>query len=223
VSYYYRNGPIGQIITSRERAGTLRNVAVVGLGTGTLACYARTGQAWTFYEIDPAVKQIALDPRWFTFVGSCAPDASIVLGDARLSLVRAPAAGYDMIILDAYSSDAIPVHLITREALALYRSKLAPGGTIVFHISNLYFDLAPVVSALATDAGMVTRRMHDSPIAAADEAKGKWSSEWMAVARDTADFGVLTSDPRWVPDAGTPTAKVWTDDFSSTLSALKRK
>ena len=223
VSYYYRNGPIGQLISSRQGINALHRVAVVGLGSGTLSCYARPGERWTFYEIDPAVKQIALDARWFTFVRDCASTSSIVLGDARLSLVRAPAAGYDMIILDAYSSDAIPVHLITREALALYRTKLAPGGTIVFHISNLYFDLAPVVSALAADAGMVTRRMHDSPIAESDEAKGKWSSEWMAVARDTVDFGVLTRDPRWVPDTGSSRAKVWTDDFSSTLSALKRK
>ena len=223
LSYYYRNGPIGQLITSRQRVDSLRRVAVVGLGSGTLACFARPGERWTFYEIDPAVKQIALDPRWFTFVRDCVPDADIVLGDARLSLVRAPAAAYDMIILDAYSSDAIPVHLITREALALYGSRLAPGGTIVFHISNLYFDLAPVVAALAADAGWVTRRMHDSPIAAVDESKGKWASEWMAVARDTVDFGVLMHDPRWVKDAVSATSRIWTDDFSSTLSALKRK
>ena len=223
VSYYYRNGPIGQLITSRQRAGTLHAVAVVGLGSGTLACYAQPEQSWTFYEIDPAVKRIALDGRWFTYVQECAPEARIVLGDARLSITAAPTASYDLIILDAYSSDAIPVHLITREALAMYREKLAPGGAIAFHISNLYFDLAPVVSALAANAGMVTRRMHDSPIAPADDSLGKWASEWMAVARDTSDFGVLTRDPRWVPDRGKPSAPVWTDDFSSTLSALKRK
>ena len=223
VSYYFKNGPIGQLILSREMRDALHSVAVVGLGSGTLACYAKPGQRWTFYEIDPAVKRIALDPQWFTFVRDCAPDTEIVLGDARLSLVKAPAASYDMIILDAYSSDAIPVHLITREAMALYREKLAPGGTIVLHISNLYFNLAPVVSALAADAGLVTRRRHDSPIATADEARGKWSSEWMAVARDTSDFGVLTRDPRWVSDSVGRATKVWTDDFSSTLRALKRK
>ena len=221
LAYYFRNGPIGQLISSRQRVDSLHHVAVVGLGSGTLACYAQPGQRWTFYEIDPAVKQIALDPRWFTFLRDCAPGADIVLGDARLSLVRAPDSSYDMIILDAYSSDAIPVHLITREALALYRAKLAPGGTIVFHISNLYFSLAPVVSALAADAGWQTRRMHDSPIAASDEAKGKWPSEWIAVARDTTDFGVLTHDPRWVRDTVSSATKVWTDDYSSTLSALK--
>ena len=223
VSYYFKNGPIGQLILSREMRDALHSVAVVGLGSGTLACYAKPGQRWTFYEIDPAVKRIALDPQWFTFVRDCAPDTEIVLGDARLSLVKAPAASYDMIILDAYSSDAIPVHLITREAMSLYREKLAPGGTIVLHISNLYFNLAPVVSALAADAGLVTRRRHDSPIATADEARGKWSSEWMAVARDTSDFGVLTRDPRWVSDSVGRATKVWTDDFSSTLRALKRK
>ncbi len=223
LAYYFRNGPIGQLISSRQRIDAVHNVAVVGLGSGALACYAQPGQRWTFYEIDPAVKRIALDPRWFTFLRDCAPGADIVLGDARLSLVCAPDAAYDMIILDAYSSDAIPVHLITREALALYRAKLAPRGTIVFHISNLYFSLAPVVSSLAADAGWQTRRMHDSPIAASDEAIGKWPSEWIAVARDTADFGVLTQDPRWVRDTVRSATKVWTDDYSSTLSALKRK
>lgn len=223
VSYYFRNGPIGQLITSRESAGVLHRVAVVGLGTGTLACYRLPGEAWTFYEIDPAIKRIALDSRWFTFVRDCAPDATIVLGDARLSLNAAPAGTYDLIILDAYSSDAIPVHLLTREALALYRARLAAGGAIAFHISNLYFDLAPVVAALAHDAGMASRRMHDSPIALKDDSRGKWTSEWVAVARDSADFGVLTRDPRWVADSSPLSTPVWTDDFSSTLSALKIK
>ena len=211
------------MIASRENAGTLKHVAVVGLGTGTLACYHKPGQTWTFYEIDPAVSRIALDGRWFTFVRDCAPGAPIVLGDARLSLQKAPAGAYDLIILDAYSSDAIPIHLITREALALYREKLAPGGAIVFHISNLYFDLGPVVTALASDAGMAARRMHDSPIAAADDSLGKWASEWVMVARDSADFGVLTRVARWVTDRRDPAIAVWTDDFSSALSALRFK
>ena len=223
VSYYYPNGPVGLVIASRANAGTLKHVAVVGLGTGTLACYRKPGQTWTFYEIDPAVRRIALDGRWFTFVRDCAPDAPIVLGDARLSLRKASAGAYDLIILDAYSSDAIPIHLITREALALYREKLAPRGAIVFHISNLYFDLGPVVTALASDAGMAARRMHDSPIAAADDTLGKWASEWVVVARDPADFGALLRDPRWVTDRRNATVPVWTDDFSSTLSALHVK
>jgi hypothetical protein len=223
LSYYYPSGPIGLVIASREHAGTLKRVAVVGLGTGTLACYARPGQTWTFYEIDPAVRRIALDSRWFTFVRDCAPDAKIVLGDARLSLRKESAAAFDLIILDAYSSDAIPIHLITREALALYRDKLAPGGAIVFHISNLFFDLGPIVTSLASDAGMAARRMHDSPVAAVDDSLGKWSSEWVVVARDSADFGVLTRDPRWVTDRRDAAVAVWTDDFSSALSALRFK
>ena len=223
VSYYFRNGPVGQLIRSREIAGALHRVAVVGLGTGTLACYRQAGEAWTFYEIDPAIRRIALDSRWFTFVRDCAPESKIVLGDARLSLRAAHGDAYDLIILDAYSSDAIPVHLMTREALALYRARLAPGGAIAFHISNLYFDLAPVVAALARDAGMASRRMHDSPVAPEDDNRGKWASEWVAVARDSVDLGTLLHDARWVADSPPPSTPVWTDDFSSTLSALKNK
>ena len=223
VSYYYPSGPVGLVIASREKAGTLKQVAVVGLGAGTLACYRKPGQTWTFYEIDPVVRRIALDGRWFTFMRECAADAPIVLGDARLSLRNAPTGAYDLIILDAYSSDAIPIHLITREALALYRQKLAPGGAIAFHISNLYFDLAPVLTTLANDAGMSARRMHDSPISAADDSLGKWASEWVVAARDSADFGALLRDPRWVTDRRNATVPVWTDDFSSTLSALHVK
>ncbi|HLY37974.1 MAG TPA: fused MFS/spermidine synthase, partial [Candidatus Binatia bacterium] len=134
LAYYHPAGPLGQLFASLDSARRRRAVAVVGLGAGSVACYAEPGQRWDFYEIDPTVTHIARDPRYFTYLADCAPDATITLGDARLSLARATAT-YDLVILDAYSSDAIPVHLLTREAIALYLAHLRPGGILAFHIS----------------------------------------------------------------------------------------
>ena len=140
-------------------------MAIVGLGAGSLACYAEPGQGWTFYEIDPAVVRIARDPRFFTYLKDCrARSQDVVVGDARLRLRDAPDGGYGLIVLDAFSSDAIPMHLLTREALRLYRDKLADGGLIAFHISNRYLDLAPVLGALARDAGLIDRIRRDRDI-----------------------------------------------------------
>jgi hypothetical protein len=219
LSYYYANGPIGQVFAAD--AGARGRVAVIGLGAGSLTCYSRPGQAWTLYEIDPSVERIARDPAYFTFLRDCAPNAGVVLGDARLSLVHAADQGYDLMVLDAYSSDSTPVHLITREALALYRAKLAPGGLLAFHISNQYLDLKPVLADLARDAGMVARFQDDLVLDPADAARGKSASQWVIMARDSADFGALAVDPRWRPLEGQADAAVWTDDYSSILSVLR--
>jgi SAM-dependent methyltransferase len=219
LSYYTRSGPVGELIIPRQRLGLVRRVAVVGLGAGTLACYRQPGEAWTFFEIDAAVLRIARDPRLFTYLRDCAPEATVVLGDARRSLVAAPDDAYDLLLLDAYSADAIPVHLLTREALALYRRKLAPGGVIALHISNQYFDLAPVVAALARDAGMVSRFRDESTLAAGDAARGKNTSDWIVVAERESDLGTLLLLGRWAEVR--PATSVWTDDFSSALSAMR--
>jgi SAM-dependent methyltransferase len=220
LSYYYASGPIGQVFAGTQGTRERPRVAVIGLGAGSLACYKRPGQEWTFYEIDPSVERIARDPAYFTFLRDCAPEAPVVLGDARLSLVRAPDGAYDLIVLDAYSSDSTPVHLITREALALYRAKLAPGGLLAFHVSNQYLDLKPVLGALAEDAGLAALFQDDLAIAPDEQARGKSASQWVLLARDQADFGTLATDPRWQPLAGAGAA-VWTDDFSSILSVLR--
>jgi SAM-dependent methyltransferase len=219
LSYYTRSGPVGELVIPRQRAGVVRSVGVVGLGSGSLACYRQPGETWTFFEIDAAVVRIARDPRYFTFLRDCAPTAAIVLGDARLSLDAVPDRTYDLLLLDAYSADAIPVHLLTREALALYRRKLAPGGVIALHISNLYFNLAPVVAALAADAGMVMRLRDEVTLSAAESARGKSTSDWVVLAEREADLGTLLALPRW--ERVVPAATVWTDDFSSALSAMR--
>jgi len=212
--YYHRTGPAGQVFQDAPRP----NVAVVGLGAGSLASYAEPGQCWTYYEIDPAIEHIARDPRYFTYLRDCRASAvAVVLGDARLQLRTAPEQGYGLIILDAFSSDAIPMHLLTREALSLYRRKLTPDGVIAFHISNRYLDLAPVLGALARDAGLVSRVRHDANPSVTEQERGKSPSIWVVMAHRDADLGPLATDPLWVAPQDRPDAPVWTDDFSNII------
>ena len=219
LSYYTRSGPIGELIIPRQRLGLVRRVAVVGLGAGSLACYRQPAEQWTFFEIDAAVVRIARDARFFSYLSDCAPDAPVVVGDARQSLRDVPDDAFDLMLMDAYSADAIPVHLLTREALALYRRKLAPGGVIALHISNQYFRLAPVIAALAADAGMVARLRDEKFLTTTEAARGKSTSDWMVLAERDADLATLLSLPRWERVA--PAGRVWTDDFSSLLSAMR--
>ncbi|GAB4203023.1 MAG: fused MFS/spermidine synthase [Roseiflexaceae bacterium] len=220
LNYYYSTGPAGQAFAALGERYASQPIAVVGLGAGSLGCYARPGQPWTFYEIDPAVARIARDPALFTFLRDCVPQAQIVLGDARLSLASAPDAGYGMIFLDAYSSDSPPLHLLTREALLLYQSKLAPGGVLLFHMTNRHLDLEAVLGALAQDAGLSALLGEESSLPDAESGRAKAPSRWMIMARNPADLSPLAADPRWrspqVP-SGTP---VWTDDFSSLITVL---
>jgi hypothetical protein len=163
LTYYSRKGPVGQLMAAATERGRRTRFGVVGLGTASLAAYASAGQTWTFFEINPVVERIARDPEYFTYLRDCAPDARIVTGDARLMLVGEPDASFDVLVLDAFSSDAIPVHLMTREAMEMYFRKLAPGGLLAVHISNRYLDLAPVVAATAQRAGLVSVMEVHSP------------------------------------------------------------
>ena len=135
LSYYHRGSPIGQLLGALPPRVTAR-AAIIGLGTGSIACYSKPGERWTFYEIDPTIERIARDPRLFTYLRVCPGSFDVVLGDARLRLARAADRRYGLIMADAFSADAIPVHLITREALALYRSKLREHGIVAFNVSN---------------------------------------------------------------------------------------
>jgi SAM-dependent methyltransferase len=185
------------------------------LGAGALAYYARPDQAWTFYEIDPAVIDVARNPNLFTFLHDHLPDAPIVLGDARLQLRHAPDAGFDILVVDCFSSDAIPVHLLTREALALYLRKLGPNGVLLFHLSNRYLDLKPVLAALAADAGLdVCRQREDLALDSADRSAGKSPSTWAILARKPSDLGRLEKSALWLPIELPPGIRVWTDDYS---------
>jgi len=223
-TYFTRSGPVGQVFAAFDaRPGRdAARVAVTGVGAGTLAAYARTGQRWTFYEIDPAVVRVARDPRYFTYLGDCrASTLAVLVGDARLSMRAAADGGFDMIVLDAFSSDAIPMHLLSREALTLYRRKLAAGGLIVVNISNRYLDLAPVVALLARDAGLAVRVRTDAEVSASEKAAGKQGSIWAVMTSTIGDLGPLASDPRWFEPAVQPGDTVWTDDFSSLLGHVR--
>jgi SAM-dependent methyltransferase len=220
LTYYHRAGPIGDLFGIVPAANAVgRQVGLVGLGIGSLACYGRPGERWTYYEIDPVVLEIARDPRLFTFLRDCAPRVDVVLGDARLTLGKAPTAAYDVLVLDAFSSDAIPVHLLTREAFALYRRVLAPHGVLAVHISNRHLNLEPIVSGLAQHAGLTARVRRDVNVSPAEQAAtGRSAAIWVLLADAPEDLGPLASDARWA--ALQKSGDVWTDDFSNVLSVL---
>jgi hypothetical protein len=221
LAYFYATGPLGQLFEAYRGDRARRAVAVVGLGAGSIACHAGPGQRWIFYEIDPVVERIARDARYFTFLRDCAPGVPVVLGDARLRLTEARPGEYDLLILDAYSSDAPPLHLITREALALYLEKLAPAGVLVFNISNRHMDFEPVLGRLAEDAGLAALTQDDAVVDDAEYARGKRPSQWVVMARDRVDLTPLAGNPRWHPPRREPGAVLWTDDFAALIQTFR--
>jgi spermidine synthase len=185
-----------------------------------MASYRRPGQEWTFYEVDPTVVQLARDPRFFTYLSECSTDIRVVLGDARLSLAREASNRFDLLVLDAYNSDSIPIHLMTQQALQLYLDKITDHGLIIFHISNLYLDLTPVVANLAQELGLVCFLINDLVLSEQEELLGKEPSQWAIMARRLEDLGDLIDDPGWqrLEGSGGP---VWTDSYSSIFRVLK--
>ena len=220
LAYYYFGGPISAVVeATRGALGALGDVAVVGLGAGSLACHSREGERWTFFEIDPEVVRIASDPKLFRFLSECAPSARVVIGDARLTLTAAPER-YDLIVLDAFSSDAVPVHLLTREAFAGYLSRLTPHGVIAAHVTNRNMELVSVVGAVAAAEGLVAYVKVDQASFDADHANNA-NAVVVALARDRADLGDLPSREGWRPVANTGVT-AWTDD-SNVLGAIVRE
>ncbi len=227
LAYYHRESPIGQVFTALASQTTPRTVAVIGLGTGTLAAYARAGDTMTFYEIDPLVAALADDPRYFSYLSDARKRGAtlrLALGDGRIQLaadrLRQPALHYDLIVLDAFTSDAIPMHLLTREALQIYLEALSPGGILALHISNRHLHLDRVVAGLAADAGLQGRLLQRD---AAVLSQGGTPSTWSLLARNSADLSGLAIQPRWQAaklDPGSATT-VWQDDFYELLSVLK--
>jgi SAM-dependent methyltransferase len=230
-SYYGPNSGVGLAFT---RASTLygadASVGVVGLGTGTLACYRQPGQNWTFFEIDPAIVHIARDTRQFTFLPECAPGVPVVVGDARLKLEDVPAGSMDLLAVDAFSSDAIPLHLLTREAFDVYGRALQPGGIAMVHISNRYVDLEPVLLALTRQAGWHAAVRYDEPDTS-DAGLARTGSIWVAMARSQTAIDRLTAataaEPNgrgtWRPLSTERPARLWTDDYASVLPLLMWK
>jgi len=222
LAYYFYGSPFGQVINAvRARVGGPIRYAVVGLGTGALACHAWPNDTVHYYEIDPVVVRIARDPALFTFLEACGANTSIVVGDARLTLADAPDASYDLIIIDAFSADAIPVHLITREAIALYVAKLRPQGVLQMHLSNRHLELASVATGVAAANGLIVRVSETTDLSDGDNFRLLGTNAVMA--RREEDFGTLTQRDDWMRQEPGPAQEVWSDDYSGIAAALVRK
>ena len=219
-TYYTFSGPIGEVIRSvRAHKGNLNHVALIGLGTGALACHREPGETFAFYEIDALVISLARDRAKFPFLPDCAPDAPIILGDARLRIAGQQEKS-ELLIVDAFSSDAIPIHLMTAEAIALYRSKLVSDGVILFHISHRVMDLSDTVAGAAAAAGLRSFIRTDSGSSAGRE--DLWTpSRVVAVVMRPEDLGDLAlAGGEWSPLAPDAQARPWTDDYSTILTPL---
>jgi len=221
ISYYHKDGGIGRAITAiRERKGAPLRVAVIGVGAGTLTCAAEPGENWKFFDIDQTMVDTAKDPKYFTYFQSCAPDVKPVIGDARLTFAKEPDGVYDLIIVDAYSSDAIPIHLATQEAMAIYKSKLAPQGAVVMHVSNRHLELESVVVGIA-DANDLKSWVYNEDSGRDDDYI--FATDVVVSAREEADVGALASDEKWAETEPTDGERVWTDDYSNILGAVYRR
>lgn len=217
-TYYHPMGPAGRVLAQWRPTGTPPRVALIGLGAGALTCYARDGETWDLYELDPVVARVAQDSALFTFLQRSPGTLTTVLGDARLGLRDRQAGIYGVVVIDAFSSDAIPTHLITREALAEYRRVLSPDGLLLVHVSNRFFDLAPALSAVARDAGWTAWRWSDRMPSASDERESKYPSEWIAVAASAHQRPIGEG---WRA-LGAPFTRLWTDEYSNPLGLLRR-
>jgi hypothetical protein len=218
LTYFTRSGPIGQVFAGPARDAS--SVGVIGLGAGSLASYGRTGSTMTFYEIDRAVADVAENPRYFTFLRDARAEVDVVIGDGRLELARERDGAFDLLVLDAFSSDAIPVHLLTREAVELYLRKLRPGGLLAFHITNSHLELAPVVAGVSRSLGL-SALVQTHRVTAAEREAGGESSTWVALARAQEALGELARDRRWRPLLASGDDPVWTDQYSNILSVLR--
>jgi hypothetical protein len=221
ISYYHEDGGIGQAIAAiRARKGAPLRVAVIGLGAGTLACASEPAEDWKFFEIDQTMVDTARDPKYFTFIRDCEPDLKPVIGDARLTFAKEPDGVYDLIIVDAYSSDAIPIHLATEEAMAIYRQKLAPQGAVVMHVSNRHLELSSVIVGIA-DANDLKSWVFSEDSGRDNEYI--FSTTVVVSARAEADVGALASSDKWELTEADENQRVWTDDYSNVLGAVWRR
>lgn len=212
-TYYAEDSGIGLALRNCC-AGRARNVGVIGLGAGTLAAYGRPGDRIRFYEINPDDGPIARNV--FTYIRESGARVDIVEGDGRLSLEREEPQRFDVFVVDAFSGDAIPLHLLTTQAVALYRRHLAPGGVLAFHISNQHVDLEPPIALLARDAGMTAMRVTNGP----NEKLGEFASTWMLLTDDAGFFAQPELAGRARTPAVLPGLRVWTDDYSSLVPVL---
>ena len=220
LTYYYPSGPAGRVFVIHSKVRADGQVAIVGLGTGALACHGAPTQQFTFYEIDPLVEKIARDEKLFTYLRDCPPKIEVLIGDARISLAKAPNRHYDLFVLDAFSSDVIPTHLLTREALELYLQKISHDGIVLVHISNRFMDLAPVLDRLAQSLKLVAYIQNDFHVSTEENKAGKYFSRWVMLARSENAIAPYLADPRWQRLNGALGGELWTDEFSDVLKVI---
>ena len=223
-AYYHPSGPIGDVVFALSADRRFRRIGVIGLGAGALAGYAADGVRMDFFELDDAVIRIAENPDYFTYLSDARARAgaavTAIARDGRIGLQEVPDAAYDLIVVDAFSSDTIPAHLLTLEAVAMYESRLNSRGVLAFHVSNRYFDLAPILARIAGERGLVCYGRHDRDVPPEQSDEGKRQSVWVVMARDDRDLGSISlSAPRWSRLLGEG-APLWTDDYSNILGAL---
>jgi len=220
--YFHPTGPVGDVFRTARGNDAELEVAIIGLGAGSMASYAKPGQHFTFYEIDPEVERIARETEYFTFLADCRGTCDVIVGDGRLTLGEAPDGRYGMIFLDAFSSDAVPTHLLTKEALRLYLSKLDEGGMLIFNITNRYLSLEPMLGALAAQEGLVCLSRLDPANEERDRATGRFASHFLVMARQLKDIRRLDYDPNWKEVPPRPGMSVWTDQYSNIFSVIRR-
>jgi len=232
-SYYHPTGPIGDVMKLRATQGRVRRGGFIGLGAGSMAAYILPGARFDFYDIDPMVVALAKDPRYFTYLSDAKAkgdnEIAFSVGDGRINLEAEVEDGtYDVIVLDAFTSDAIPIHLVTKEAIELYFRKLQPDGIVAIHISNRYFDLSPVLARLASEVGAFAIGRQDTELADDAKGQGKLGSIWVAMARTKAVLNNIPNRALWIRledrssylnEAGK--YPLWTDDYSNPLSVFR--
>jgi len=218
LAYYYPGGALHRMLELAQKGRSITNVAVVGLGAGSAVSYAKPHEHWSIYEIDPAVIRIASESKWFSFL-KCSehPPLEYFVGDARLLLAKAPARKFDFMIMDAFSSDSVPMHLLTREAMRMYLEKLAPGGLIAMHVSSRNLRLEPVVANVAAAEGL---ECYEPAYVQSPDEEGTFSASWLLLVRPGEGPEVLKNTKEWRRFASDPKGVVWTDDFLNLWSVI---
>jgi hypothetical protein len=217
-TYYAHSGPMGQLLDDLPDRRVASRGAVVGLGAGTMACLSRPGDRWMFFEADPSVIRMARDNELFSYLRDCRGDFDVKPGDGRLSLKRRADGDFGLIVVDALAAEAVPVHLLTRQAVALYEHKLSSHGVLAFNATTPHLDLAPVLGNVARANGLSCYLQQDTQVTRRDV--GKFPSRWIAMARRRADLGRVARDKRWQACPTDAHARTWTDDYSNVTAAL---
>jgi SAM-dependent methyltransferase len=225
-AYFHPSGPAGDVMREMRRSGRFERFGLVGLGAGTMLAYAAPGCTISVYEIDPAVVRIAREPGYFTYASEAlrlpgvAIEAPARAGDGRLDLARVPDGTFDVLVIDAFSSDAIPTHLLTLEAVREYRRVLKPGGVLAMHVSSVYFRLPPVVGRIARELGLEARGKLDALVTPEQAREAKRASSWVVLARDAASLGSLDESRGWRTLGGGADDPLWTDEHSNPLGVM---